>query len=138
MKRLKDQQFTCRNCGTIFFRKFKANYCSAKCSYEGRRNGIAEKLYQSFWFVRWGTKYEEDDCAALIGDRLSEEFARALHRTGWAIVDLNDPTNKWPMDPQYGPVPEWADDMSTWQVQSGKAQEATAPEAPKVVQLPTG
>ena len=49
-------------------------------------------------------------------DRLSgleaEAFARALDVLGWKIVSQDDDTHKWPMDPEYGPVPEWADDYS--------------------------
>jgi hypothetical protein len=39
----------------------------------------------------------------------AEEFARALDVLGWKIVSQDDDT-KWPMDPEYGPVPEWAND----------------------------
>jgi hypothetical protein len=44
----------------------------------------------------------------------AEEFARALDRMGWAITWLADPGRKWSLDPRYGPVPKWADDMGLW------------------------
>ena len=77
-------------------------------------------MLQGVWFVRWGTEYEDDDISDLLfgsGRRLGEDFARALNALGWAIVHKEgppeeDPTLKWPMDSEHGPVPEWADDVS--------------------------
>ena len=49
----------------------------------------------------------------LVAGPRAEAFARALHALGWMIV--RQPGNgggvsaKWSMDPEYGPVPEWAD-----------------------------
>jgi hypothetical protein len=77
---------------------------------------------QEWWPVRWGTKHEEADASNLISgwfdddgfccDRLTEDFSRALDRTGWKIVNQHDPALKWPLDGDYGPVPAWADDYN--------------------------
>jgi hypothetical protein len=79
--------------------------------------------WQEWWPIRWGTKHEDDDASALIcgylseghhDGHLSEDFARALEKSGWMIVVRPefDDGQKWPMDPDYGPVPAWADDGS--------------------------
>jgi hypothetical protein len=47
-----------------------------------------------------------------LGGLEAEAFARALDVLGWKIVSQDDDAHKWPMDPEYGPVPDWADDYS--------------------------
>jgi hypothetical protein len=66
--------------------------------------------------VRWDTEYEDDDINEITNGRTAEDFARALDKLGWMIVvkpEFADGSGRWPLDPKYGPVPTWADDMST-------------------------
>jgi hypothetical protein len=70
--------------------------------------------------INWGAACEQDQIDALTSSVLAEDFARALDKLGWMIVqnrefkDKDEPVSKWPMDPRYGPVPAWADDTSNW------------------------
>jgi len=74
---------------------------------------------QYWWPVRWGTKHEWDDAfwLTLFGERLAEEFARALDLQGWMIVARPQrggfpPNGQYQMDSNFGPVPEWARDIN--------------------------
>lgn len=94
---------------------------------------------QEWWPVRWGTKHEEADAEIMLGDvRLSEDFARMLDRFGWMIVIKPEvgAIVKWPMDPDYGPVPTWADDGSikkpTLKIIDGGKNNPTKPDGDQI------
>jgi hypothetical protein len=68
--------------------------------------------------VRWGTEFEDDDCATVV-EAITDDVARALDAAGWMIVRTPDMPNnivpnKWPMSSMTGHVPEWALDLDTF------------------------